>query len=214
MRISRGIVGAPNSDVGYAYVMASRTTAKTAVTAKTPSRKNAANAVSAAHRKVATSKVAGGNPTDRQPTRTAPRQKVPRARTAARKVGSTTKSPLPRSVTRVVAGAGYLPERRAEFVIRVLGNQRAADLLRVSKSQPSRWKSGEEAPGPAAARRLVDLDHVLARLGLVWDESLAADWLTTPNGFLDGATPMQVIESRGTTEVIEAIDAEAEAAFV
>ena len=195
--------------------MADRTTAKTVRAAKTSSRKNAADGVSVAHRKVATSKVAGGNPTERQPTRTAPRREVvPRARTAARKVSSTTNSLPPRSVTRVVAGAGYLPERRSEFVIRVLGNQRVADLLRVSKSQPSRWKSGEETPGPAAARRLVDLDHVLARLALVWDESLAADWLTTPNGFLDGATPMQVIESRGTTEVIEAIDAEAEAAYV
>jgi hypothetical protein len=193
--------------------MADRTATKTATAAaKTSSRKRAADAVTAAHGKVATSKVAGGNPTGRQPTRTAPRREaVPRARTAARKASSTTKSPPPRSVARVVAGVGYLPERRSEFVIRVLGNQRAADLLRVSKSQPSRWKSGEETPGPAAARRLVDLDHVLARLALIWDESLAADWLTTPNGFLDGAIPMQVIESRGTTEVIEAIDAEAEA---
>jgi hypothetical protein len=194
--------------------VANRTTTKTAEAAKISSRKKAAADVSPAHRNVATSEVAGGNPTAGEPTQTATRRKdVPRARTATRKVSSTTKSPPPRSVARVVAGASYLPERRSEFVIRVLGNQRVADLLRVSKSQPSRWKSGEETPGPAAARRLVDLDHVLARLALVWDESLAADWLTTPNGFLEGATPMQVIESRGTAEVIEAIDAEAEAAY-
>lgn len=111
------------------------------------------------------------------------------------------------------AGNGYLPERRSEFVIRILGNQRTADLLKVSKSQPSRWRAGQEAPGLAAARRLVDLDHVLARLALVWDESLLGDWLTTPNGFLDGAAPIEVIESRGTAEVIEAIDAEAAGAY-
>jgi hypothetical protein len=194
--------------------VADRTISKTVKAAKTSSSKKAAASVNSAHRKAQARKEPQGNPTARQPVRTAPRgEGVPLARTDARKARSTIKSPRPRSVARVVAGASYLPDRRSEFVIRVLGNQRAADLLRVSKSQPSRWKSGEETPGPAAARRLVDLDHVLARLALVWDESLAADWLTTPNGFLEGATPMQVIESRGTTDVIEAIDAEAEGAY-
>lgn len=131
----------------------------------------------------------------------------------ARKARTAAQGTRHRAAAPPATGKGYLPERRSEFVIRILGNQRTADLLKVSKSQPSRWRSGQEAPGPAAARRLVDLDHVLARLALVWDESLLADWLTTPNGFLDGATPVDVIEHRGTAEVIEAIDAEAAGAF-
>jgi hypothetical protein len=182
--------------------VADRTTAKTARAAKPSSGKKEAGGVRAVSGTARTGRETGGKPKELR------REVVPQARTGAQRSSSTAKSPLSRS-----AGASYLPDRRSEFVIRVLGNQRAADLLRVNKSQPSRWKSGEETPGPGAARRLVDLDHVLARLALVWDESLAADWLTTPNGFLEGATPMQVIESRGTTAVIEAIDAEAAGAY-
>ena len=107
----------------------------------------------------------------------------------------------------------YRPDRRTEFVVGILGNQGTADLLDVSKSQPSRWRSGEEVPSPAVARRLVDLDYVLGRLVLVWDETLAANWLRTPNGFLDGATPLEVIETRGTAEVVQAIEAEAAGAY-
>lgn len=103
----------------------------------------------------------------------------------------------------------YLPQRRAELVVDILGNQRTADLLGVSKSQPSRWKSAKEAPSPSVARRLVDMDYVLGRLLLVWDESLVADWLTSPNGFLDGATPLEEIEANGPARVVEAIEAEA-----
>jgi hypothetical protein len=109
--------------------------------------------------------------------------------------------------------AGHLLDRRTDFVVGILGNQSAADLLEVNKSQPSRWRSGAESPSPLAARRLIDLDYVLGRLLLVWDQSVVADWLTRPNGFLDGATPLEVVESRGTTEVIEAIEAEGAGAY-
>ena len=44
---------------------------------------------------------------------------------------------------------------------------------------------------------------------LVWDASVILDWLTGPNGFLEGARPIDVIATRGTTEVVEAIEAEA-----
>lgn len=129
-------------------------------------------------------------------------------------LGSTRSTTARSAVHRPARSTGYLPDRRAEFVVNILGNQGVANLLEVNKSQPSRWKSGEESPSPAVARRLVDLDYVLGRLLLVWDKSVAADWLATPNGFLDGATPIEVIESRGTTDVIEAIEAEGAEAYV
>ncbi len=107
----------------------------------------------------------------------------------------------------------YEPKRRAEFLVHILGNQGAADILSVSKSQPSRWKTGKETPSPVAARRLVDLDHVLARFLLLWDKSLAQGWLTSSNGFLDGARPIDVILTKGSSEVIDAIEAEAAETF-
>jgi hypothetical protein len=118
-----------------------------------------------------------------------------------------------RHVQREKARVVYDPKRRTSFVVEVLGNQTVASALRVNKSQPSRWKSGAEAPSDRAAAGLVDLDYVLARLLLVWDESVARDWLSTPNGFLDGASPLEVIEREGPLPVVEAIDAEASEAY-
>jgi uncharacterized protein (DUF2384 family) len=91
----------------------------------------------------------------------------------------------------------------------VLGNKGVAQLLNVSESQPSRWKTGEEVPSARSAPLLVDLDHVVGRLLLIWDSSVILDWLTGPNGFLEGARPIDVIATRGTTEVVEAVEAEA-----
>jgi len=49
----------------------------------------------------------------------------------------------------------WLPQQRVEFLIDNFGGvTKVAAALGVSKSQPSRWKSGVELPGPEAARRL------------------------------------------------------------
>jgi len=96
----------------------------------------------------------------------------------------------------------------------VLGNKGVAQLLNVSESQPSRWRTGEEVPSARFAPLLVDLDHVVGRLLLIWDQSVVFDWLTGPNGFLEGARPIDVIAARGTNEVVEAVEAEAAGAYV
>ncbi len=134
--------------------------------------------------------------------------------TAPRKKQAPAPAATPRrAVVSPRAATVYDPRRRTTFVVEVLGNQAVASALRVNKSQPSRWKSGTEAPSDRVAAGLVDLDYVLARLLLVWDESVARDWLGTPNGFLDGATPLEVIEREGPLPVLEAIDAEASGAY-
>jgi hypothetical protein len=110
--------------------------------------------------------------------------------------------------------AGWQPRERADFVIHVAGGTRqAAILLDVAPSQPSRWSSGKSLPGPIHAVRLIDLDHVMAHALLVWDESVVRDWLTTPNGHLDGLTPAEWIRQHGTREVIDALQAEASGAY-
>src|SRR3954463_6317678 len=100
-------------------------------------------------------------------------------------------------------------DRRADFVVSVLGNRATAELLDVSPSQPSRWRRGAEVPGPGVAALLVDIDHVLGRLLLVWDRDVAYDWLTGATPPLEGARPIDVIATRGTAEVVDAIVAEA-----
>lgn len=113
------------------------------------------------------------------------------------------------------ASRKWQPETRAKFVTHVAGGiRKAADLLDVAASQPSRWARGDSVPGPAQARMLVDVDHVLAHLLLVWaDERVARDWLTTPNGHLDGVRPVDWIRIHGTSEVVDALRAEAAGAY-
>lgn len=109
----------------------------------------------------------------------------------------------------------WQPQQRARFVVDVVGGtRRTADLLDVSPSQPSRWVSGASVPGPAQARLLVDLEHVLTHALLVWaDAGVARDWLTTPNAHLEGARPVDWIRAHGTAEVVDALRAEAAGTF-
>jgi hypothetical protein len=110
-------------------------------------------------------------------------------------------------------GLAWAPDERAARLIGVLGNKAVAQLLNVSESQPSRWKTGEEVPSSRTAPLLVDLDHVVGRLLLIWDTSVIFDWLTGPNGFLEGARPIDVIATRGTNEVVDAVEAEASGSY-
>jgi hypothetical protein len=102
--------------------------------------------------------------------------------------------------------------QRLERLIAQLGNNRLANLMAVSRSQPSRWRSGEEGIGPENQRRLIDLDYVFGRLEQLFTPRQAEIWLTSSNAHL-GARPIDVLRVRGATPVIAAIDAEAEGAF-
>ena len=107
----------------------------------------------------------------------------------------------------------WQPDVRAGLVVGVLGNKRTAGLLGVSESQPSRWRRGEEIPGPRVASALVDLDHIVARLLLLWAPEVIGDWLEGSNAFLDGARPIDVLRMRGSVEVLEAIESEASGSY-
>lgn len=112
------------------------------------------------------------------------------------------------------ASPEWLPRERTAFLIDHLGGVNAvARWLGVSPSQPSRWRSGAERPGPEVARRLLDLDHVLARALLVWEVPVARDWLESPNAFLDGRVPVDVLLTAGPAEVVYALDATSVGAF-
>lgn len=103
-------------------------------------------------------------------------------------------------------GAGLTS--RIELAIESLGGGTAlALLLGVNKSQPSQWRNGKETPSSDMQRRIIDLDHVVARAQMVWEPDIALDWLRSPNSHLDGATPLDVLELRGPAEVLDALDA-------
>jgi uncharacterized protein (DUF2384 family) len=93
------------------------------------------------------------------------------------------------------------------------GGARLAEVLGVSRSQPTRWRKGEESPSPATAREMIDLDHVMARALMLFTQPVAIDWLTSANSYLDDARPIDVLRTRGSTEVIDALDALMTGAF-
>lgn len=104
-------------------------------------------------------------------------------------------------------------KRRLTWLTAVLGNNKVAELLGVSRSQPSRWRTGAEGLAARNQRALLDLDYVIVRLHQLWDPEVAAIWIESPNAHLGGATPLDVLRQRGTQDVINAIDAEAQGAY-
>ena len=97
---------------------------------------------------------------------------------------------------------------KAKHVIQRVGGPTAtARLIGVATSQPSRWVRGQEAPSARSRKHVLDLDYVLSRLEELYEPSVAARWLESPNSFLDGASPMDVLLLEGPAPVIEAVDA-------
>ncbi|WP_022868184.1 transcriptional regulator [Schaalia vaccimaxillae] len=91
----------------------------------------------------------------------------------------------------------------------ILGNQsKLAEWLGVSRSQATRWTSGQTEPTYAAQRAIIDLEFIIARARMVWDENTVVDWLSGSNAFLSGASPLEMIRRDRTSEVLEAIVAD------
>ncbi|MDM3930157.1 antitoxin Xre/MbcA/ParS toxin-binding domain-containing protein [Mycobacterium intracellulare] len=113
-----------------------------------------------------------------------------------------------RKATARIAADDPLAASRVRYLIDVLGGAQLAAVVGVNRSQPSRWATGEERPGPIAAPLLIDLEHVIARARLVWGEAAAATWMVSTNSYLDGARPIDVLTISGPAPVLDALDAE------
>lgn len=112
------------------------------------------------------------------------------------------------------ATTAWGPAERTQFLIDTVGGvTKLARALGVSPSQPSRWKDGAETPSPEVTEKLLDLDHVVALAVQAWEPEVVMDWMTTANGFLDGAQPMDVLMQRGAAEVIDALKATLSGAY-
>jgi len=107
-----------------------------------------------------------------------------------------------------VAADDPLSVQRVEYLSTVFKRAELARWIGVSPSQTSRWASGHERPGPAAAAALIDLEHVYSRARLVWGGDAARIWLESPNAFLSGAKPSDVLLTEGPARILEALDAE------
>ncbi len=103
--------------------------------------------------------------------------------------------------------------RRLGGLIDFVGSNRVASLLRVSQSQPSRWRSHKEGLGPESSSLVIDLDYVLTRFRQVYDDpEVFWIWLNSQNPYL-GTRPIDAIMLRGPQAAVPAIDALAQGAF-
>lgn len=139
------------------------------------------------------------------------------AKTASKKVA--VRAPVKRAPTAKAAVVGAarrgrvaaddpLSEQRVLYLVNVFSRAQLAKLIGVSPSQTSRWASGEERPGPAAAPALIDLEHVYSRARLVWGGDSARIWMESANAFLGGARPLDVLVTEGAARVLQTLDAE------
>lgn len=138
---------------------------------------------------------------------------------SAKTAGTTLRENKKGSVTVVEAKGsretGWRSEERTQFLIDTVGGvTKLAKTLGVSPSQPSRWKTGTETPSPEVAAKLLDLDHVIALAVQTWHPTVVMDWMTSSNGFLGGAEPIDVLLQRGSAEVIDALKATLSGAYV
>ncbi len=104
--------------------------------------------------------------------------------------------------------------RRLGGLIDFIGSNRVASLLRVSQSQPSRWRNLKEGLSPESSSLVIDLDYVLTRFRQVYDSpEVFWIWLNSQNPYL-GTRPIDAVMLRGPQAVVPAVDALAEGAFV
>lgn len=111
-------------------------------------------------------------------------------------------------VLKVKYGPIQISERTEAVAIALGSKSKLAGLLEVSASQPTRWIDGSENPNAENSRAILDLDHVIARAGLLWKPTVITAWLSGRNAFLGGARPIDVIKTQGSAPVIDALDQE------
>lgn len=120
-----------------------------------------------------------------------------------------------RSAAAAAAPAGYrAPDRLARVIAGVGTKSAVAALLDVSRSQPGRWLSGQDAMSPVHAARLADLDALLSQAYKVMTPDQALLWLDSANPFLGGATPVTVFRRWGLSRVIPALEAVEQGAYL
>jgi transcriptional regulator with XRE-family HTH domain len=85
------------------------------------------------------------------------------------------------------------------------GQSEVARLLKVDRSQVSRWLAGGE-PDQRNKARLDGLEYVLARLLQRFSPATARKWLAGINAHLGNRRPLELIARNRIAEVIAAVE--------
>lgn len=85
------------------------------------------------------------------------------------------------------------------------GTRAVARLLDVKPGTVTNWTARRRGLGDESAQRIMDLHDVLTRALQIFQPRTAADWLVGHEPFLDHARPIDVLVSRGSAPLIEAL---------
>ena len=85
------------------------------------------------------------------------------------------------------------------------GMAKLAHWAGVGHSRATRWSEGQMEPSVEPARMVIDLEFIIARASIVWDDEVIRDWLEGHNVFLGGAKPLDMVRRGRTSEVLGAI---------
>ncbi|MGP5710252.1 hypothetical protein ACTXPC_17795 [Brachybacterium alimentarium] len=83
----------------------------------------------------------------------------------------------------------------------------------ISHSRAARWSEGQMKSSVEAARMVIDLEFIIARASMVWDDEVIQDWLEGHNAFLGGAKPLDMVRRGRTSEVLGAISGDEAGVF-
>jgi hypothetical protein len=102
---------------------------------------------------------------------------------------------------------------RLESIARVFDSDaEVAEALGVNRSQPGRWRAGQQ-PDAENADRIVGLDAVIEMLSGYLSPTSIRKWLNGTNAHLGDRRPIAVLRSGMLSDVIAAIEAEKSGAY-
>lgn len=95
---------------------------------------------------------------------------------------------------------------RLEHLTAILGVRPLAALLDTDPSNLSKAVAGKRDLSPEIARRVLDLDHVLARALQVMKPEVVVDWLEGTEPTFGFARPIDVLAIRGSAPLLNILD--------
>jgi len=93
-----------------------------------------------------------------------------------------------------------------ERLVAAFGTRPVARLLDVQPGTVTNWASRRRNIGHEMAKRVMDLHDVLTRALQVFQPRSAVEWLVGNEPFLDHARPIDVLVSRGSAPLIDALE--------
>ena len=93
-----------------------------------------------------------------------------------------------------------------ERLVAAFGTRALARLLDVKPGSVTNWTARRRNISHDSAKRIMDLHDVLTRALQIYQPRTAMDWLVGNEPYLDHARPIDVLVSRGSGPLIEALE--------